>query len=547
LSGVGRPVAAPGAGTADTVAAEVARWLASVLPAGAALVADSRAVARGDAFFAYPGERADGRRFVEQALARGAAALVTEPAAAGAAWPVPHREVAGLKALCGPIAAAFHGAPSARLDVVAVTGTNGKTSCTQWIAQGLQALGRPSAVVGTLGAGEPDALEDLGLTTPDALSVQALFARFAARGASSVAIEASSIGLHQHRLDGTRVAVAVHTNVTRDHLDYHGTMAAYAQAKAALFAWPGLRAAVVNLDDPWHATMLAEVAPGVQRIGYRIDAPADAPTDGAGTGRTAGREGAAEGGSAACHPAAAQVDRLLVARAITPTARGTCIAIDGDFGAATFVTPLLGRFNVSNLLAVAASWLALGVGFEAAMARLERLRPVPGRLQAVAPEAGDGEAAPLVVVDYAHTPDALANALEALRPVARARGGVLWCVFGAGGERDPGKRPLMGAVAQRCADRVVLTSDNPRGESPEAILDAIEAGLSAPPALRDADRARALAAAVGDAASRDVVLIAGKGHEPYQEVAGVRHPFLDADHAARALAARRPTGEGAGA
>jgi len=542
VSGAGRAVAASCAGGAETVATEVARWLAGVLPAGAALVADSRAVARGDAFFAYPGERADGRRFVEQALARGAAALVTEPTA-GAVWPVPHRDVVGLKALCGPIAAAFHGAPSARLDVVAVTGTNGKTSCTQWIAQGLQAFGRPSAVIGTLGAGEPDALEDVGLTTPDALSVQALFARFAARGAAAVAIEASSIGLHQHRLDGTRVAVAVHTNVTRDHLDYHGTMAAYAQAKAVLFGWPGLRAAVVNLDDPWHATMLAEVAPGVQRIGYRIDAPADAAV----AGQAADRDGAADGAGAACHLAAGQVDRVLVARTVVPTDRGTSIEIDGDFGSATLVSPLLGRFNVSNLLAVAAAWLALGVDFEAAMARLGRLRPVPGRLQAVAPEAGDGTAAPLVVVDYAHTPDALANALAALRPVARARGGLLWCVFGAGGERDPGKRPLMGAIAQRWADRVVLTSDNPRGELPEAILDAIEAGLSTPPVLRDADRARALAAAVARAASQDVVLVAGKGHEPYQEVAGVRHPFLDADHAARALAARRRTGEGAGA
>jgi UDP-N-acetylmuramoyl-L-alanyl-D-glutamate--2,6-diaminopimelate ligase len=519
-------------------AADVARWLASVLPAGATLVADSRAVARGDAFFAYPGERADGRRFVEQALARGAAALVIEPPAASA-WPVPHREVAGLKRLCGPIADAFLGAPTARLDVVAVTGTNGKTSCTQWIAQGLQSAERPSAVIGTLGAGQPDALEDVGLTTPDALALQALFARFAAGGTVAVAIEASSIGLHQHRLEGTRIAVAVHTNVTRDHLDYHGTMAAYAQAKAALFAWPGLRAAVVNLDDPWHAAMLAEVAPGVQRIGYRIDLPADdvqaAP----------GRETGADGGSPACHLAAGEVDRRLVARTVVPTAQGMRIAFDGDFGAATLETPLIGRFNVSNLLAVAASWLALGMGFEQVISRLGRLRPVPGRLQAVAAEAG-GAPAPLAVVDYAHTPDALANALDALRPVARARGGVLWCVFGAGGDRDPGKRPLMGSIAQRCADRVVLTSDNPRGEPPEAILDAIASGLSAPPVLRVADRARAIAQALAQAGPQDVVLIAGKGHEPYQEVAGVRHPFLDADHAARGLA-RRSAGGSAGA
>ncbi len=529
---------------ASATAADVARWLRGVLPAGGALVADSRRVAPGDAFFAYPGERADGRRHVAQAIERGAAALVVESGGAPAAdAPVPQRRVAGLRRLAGPIADAFHGEPTARIDVVAVTGTNGKTSCSQWVAQGLHAAGRRAAVVGTIGAGRlvdgapGDAasagLEDTGLTTPDALSLQALFARFAADGVDAVAIEASSIGLHQHRLEGTRIAVAAFTNLTRDHLDYHGTMQAYADAKARLFAWPGLRAAVVNLDDPWHATMLAQVAPSVRRIGYRIEAPggagADAPAE--------------AGGSPACHLAAGEVDRLLVATSIEPATLGARIGLDGDWGRATLETTLLGRFNVSNLLAVAGCWLALGLPFDAVLARLGALRPVPGRLQAV--DAG-GAPAPLAVVDYAHTPDALANALDALRPVARARGGLLWCVFGAGGDRDPGKRPLMGAVAQRFADRVVLTSDNPRGEAPQSILDAIEAGLDAAPALREVDRARAIALTLGSAADADVVLIAGKGHEPYQEIAGTRHPFVDAEHAARALARRRRT-EAAGA
>lgn len=525
------PAVAPVRDTPVGLAAELAQWLRAVLPAGASLVADSRAVERGDAFFAYPGEHADGRRFVEQALARGAAALLVEAGAEPAAAAVPQRAVPGLKRLAGPIADAFHDAPTARIEVVALTGTNGKTSCSQWIAQGLQALGRRPAVVGTLGAGHPDALADARLTTPDALSLQALFARFAAQGVDVAAIEASSIGLHQHRLEGTRVAVAVFTNLTRDHLDYHGSMQAYQQAKAALFGWPGLRAAVVNLDDPAHPAMLAGVAPGVQRIGYRIDA-ADAV-------------GETSGGSPACHLAGG-LERTLVAASIEPAAQGMRIVLDGDWGRASFETPLLGRFNVSNLLAVASAWLALGVPFEAAVAQLARLRPVPGRLQAVAPE-GAGTAAPLAVVDYAHSPDALANALAALRPVAQARGGRLWCVFGAGGDRDAGKRPLMGAVAQRFADRIVLTSDNPRGESPQAILDAIGAGLSSPPALREADRARAIADTLARAEPADVVLIAGKGHESYQEIAGVRHPFLDADHAARALARRRTTGRGAGA
>ena len=510
-------------------AAEVARWLRGVLAPGASLVADSRRVAPGDAFFAYPGERADGRAHVAQAVARGAAAVVAEAGAPVDAQGAPLRSLAGLKALAGPIADAFHDAPTARIDVVAVTGTNGKTSCSQWIAQGLHAAGRRVAVIGTLGAGvlsdDGVVLDDTGLTTPDALALQALFARFAAQGVGAAAIEASSIGLHQHRLDGTRIAVAVFTNLTRDHLDYHGTMDAYAQAKSRLFAWPGLRAAVVNLDDPRHAAMLAEVAPGVERIGFRT---ADA-------GETAG-------GEAACHLAAGRVDRVLAATSVRAGARGMRIAIDGDWGAATVDTPMLGRFNASNLLAVAAAWLALGMPFAEACARLGRLAPVPGRLQAV----GADDGVPLAVVDYAHTPDALASALDALRPVAHARGGRLWCLFGAGGDRDPGKRPLMGAVAQRLADRVVLTSDNPRGEPPEAILDAIEAALAAPPALRDADRARAIAATLSRAAPEDVVLIAGKGHEPYQEVAGVRHPFDDAGHAATALARRR-SAEAAGA
>ena len=527
------------AGSDALATRQAAAWLTQVLAPGAALVADSRRVATGDAFVAYPGERSDGRAFLAQAIERGDAALLCEPAAsARAPVPVPCREVEGLKRLAGPIADAYHGAPTARMDVVAVTGTNGKTSCSHWIAQGLHAPDRPAAVVGTIGAGvlleagpgDPPsvALEDTGLTTPDALSLQALFARFAARGVGAVAIEASSIGLHQHRLDGTRVAVAVFTNLTRDHLDYHGTLAAYAQAKARLFGWPGLRAAVLNLDDPWHAEMLAEVAHDVPRFGYRIDAPGASAALGAATVRG---------------PAHGRIDRVLVATAIEPTFGGTRIAIDGDWGRASLETPLLGRFNTANLLAVTGAWLALGMSFEDAVARLGRLRPVPGRLQAV---TLDGLAGPLAVVDYAHTPDALANALDALRPVARARGGRLWCVFGAGGDRDAGKRPLMGAAAEQGADRVVLTSDNPRSESPQAILDAIRGGLTGSPAGCETDRALAIATTLAAADPSDVVLIAGKGHEPYQEIAGVRHPFLDAEHAARALE-RRHRREVAGA
>ena len=508
-------------------AREIAGWLRAVLPTGAALVADSREVRPGDAFFAYPGEQADGRRFIDRAIDRGAGAIVSEAggadaivagSAAAGGSAVPRRDVVGLKRACGPIADIYHDHPTAALDVIAVTGTNGKTSCSQWIAQGLQGLGRSCPVIGTLGAGRAGALEQTGLTTPDALEMQALFARFAGSGDKAVAIEASSIGLHQHRLDGTRIAVAVYTNLTRDHLDYHGSMQAYADAKAKLFGWPGLRAAIVNLDDPWHQQMLAAVTPGVLRIGYRIAAATDDPTSNAVSG---------------------QVDRMLIAGAIEPAMAGMRIELDGDWGSRSIVTPLLGRFNVSNLLAVMATWLALEVPFDEALAQASELQPVPGRLQSVTRPQGP---APLAVVDYAHTPDALSNALAALRPVAQGRGGVLWCVFGAGGDRDPGKRPLMAATVEGLADRVVLTSDNPRSESPESILDALQAGLHRAPALRQSDRAAAIASVMAQADANDVVLIAGKGHESYQEIAGVRHPFDDVEHAAMALARRSHNG-----
>jgi len=495
-------------------ARDVAGWLRSVLSADAALVADSRAVRPGDAFFAYPGERSDGRRFIHQAIASGAAAIVLEQDGwqHSAQVTVPHHLTADLKQLCGPIADVFYGCPSERLQVIAVTGTNGKTSCTQWIAQGLSAMGTPGAVIGTLGAGVPGGLSDFGLTTPDALALQALFAGFEQQGFEAVAIEASSIGLHQHRIDGTRIAVAVHTNLTRDHLDYHGTMQAYAQAKARLFAWPGLRCAVVNLDDPWSATMLQAKAPGVASIGYRIaddQAPANGPL---------------------------RVDRELVAVSVRYGSQGMLIELDGDWGPAQIESQLIGRFNVSNLLAVACTWLALGHTLDQVAHTLQRLLPVPGRLQPVA--APEGVPAPLVVVDYAHTPDALANALAALRPIATARNGRLWCVFGAGGDRDPGKRELMGQVAARDADQIVLTSDNPRSESPERILDAIALGLGKTAALRLSDRAQAIDHALGDAQDEDVVLIAGKGHEAYQEIAGVRHAFDDRICAQQALVKR---------
>jgi len=504
-------------------AVELARWLHQRLGEGARLCSDSRKVKPGDAFMAYPGERSDGRAHIASALAAGAAAVLME---APAPETLAHRglepqaesirEVRGLKSLCGAIASSYHGHPSDALEVVAVTGTNGKTSCTQWIAQGLQDLGMPCAVIGTLGAGlSGSALQDFGLTTPDALELQALFAQLRDQGdVPAVALEASSIGLTQYRLCGTRISVAVFTNLTRDHLDVHCTMQSYAQAKARLFAWPGLRAAVINLDDPWATTMLQALPNEVPCIGTSM-LPGVARTN------TIGRP-----------------VRCLIAQTIEQTATGLQVRLTGDFGEARFSTRLIGLHNVANLLSVCATWLAMGHALVECVAVLERLQPVAGRLQPVVPAETGQVSNPLVLVDYAHTPDALEQVLRAVEPLARARQGAVWCVFGAGGDRDRGKRPEMARVAQARADHVVVTSDNPRSEDPLCILDDIVAGLSSPAALIEVDRAAAIDWTIQRAHDHDLVLLAGKGHEPYQEIAGQRIAFSDVEQAKRALVQR---------
>jgi UDP-N-acetylmuramoyl-L-alanyl-D-glutamate--2,6-diaminopimelate ligase len=444
------------------------------------LSSDSRRCAPGVAFFAYPGERADGRAHIGEAIARGASAVVWEKAGFDwrDEWRVPNVPLAGLKQQAGALAHEFYGKPSESLWVCGVTGTNGKTSCSQWLA----ALLGHCAVIGTLGAGFPGKLSAAANTTPDALETQFLLRQFLEKGATAVAMEVSSHGLVQGRANGVRFACALFTNLTHDHLDYHGTMAAYGEAKARLFEMPGLQTAVLNLDDPFGVELARRLKGRVRTIGYSLE-PRDAP-----------------------------VEQKLLADA------GLRI-------------PALGRFNVSNALGVLGCLVANGIPLHEARQRLAGLPPVPGRMQAVG-------RAPLVVIDYAHTPDALENVLTALRPVARERGGRLAVVFGAGGDRDPTKRPLMGAVAARLADRVLVTSDNPRSEDPLAIIAQIERGIAAPHEV-EADRARAIEQAVLEAASTDVVLIAGKGHETYQEVRGRRSEFSDAEQAKKALA-RRP-------
>jgi UDP-N-acetylmuramoyl-L-alanyl-D-glutamate--2,6-diaminopimelate ligase len=492
------------------VSKEAARILGELAQLGVrvtGLVADSRAVAGGDVFLAYPGERADGRQFIADAVARGAGAVLWERD--GFAWPrglaAPNVAVADLKRQAGTLAAEVFGRPSEKLWVVGVTGTNGKTSCSQWIAQALARAGRKCAVVGTLGMGFHGALEENPNTTPDAVVLQRALRRFLDDGATCVAMEASSIGLEQGRLEGTRFACALFTNLSRDHLEFHPDMESYAQAKLRLFRAPGLAHAVLNLDDALGVRIAHTLAFGpVARIGYSL------------------ARGAA---------AASGLERWLEARDIALSSAGLAFRIESSWGAVDVATPLVGRFNVANLLGVIGVLLVAGLRLADIPGICARLEPPPGRMQRVG-----GGAAPLVIVDYAHSPDALDKCLTSLRDVARGQGGRLVCVFGCGGDRDRGKRPLMGEVASRHADFVVVTSDNPRSEDPQAIVADIMRGVRAPHAIH-VDRRAAIRAALAGARAGDVVLIAGKGHEPYQEIAGKRLPFSDVDEVRTALAA----------
>jgi UDP-N-acetylmuramyl-tripeptide synthetase len=496
--------------------AEALAWLRQ--QGVAAITVDSRQVpglaAQGAGFVAWPGAARDGRAFVAQALKDGARACLVEAEGAEAFGFADARVAAvkGLKALSAEIAHGFYGEPSAQLKVVAVTGTNGKTSTSWWTAQALNALGQGCGVVGTLGVGRVGEVVSTGLTTPDPLTLHATFRHFVDQGLKAAAIEASSIGIEELRLHATHIAVAQFTNFTQDHLDYHGSMAAYWQAKRALFDWPGLQAAVINLDDEMGSPLLAHArVRGLACWSYGIEG------------------GLNEGARLLAHRVSHQPGGL----AFAVTERDE--SLQGKQDEALVQAPVIGAFNVSNLLAVIGALRALGVPLAQAAEACSGLRGVPGRMEIV-PAPVD---APLAVVDYAHTPDALQKALEALRPVAQARGGRLWCVFGCGGNRDPLKRPLMGAIADQQADQVVLTSDNPRGEAPAFILSQILAGVPG----RDGvdvieDRRAAIDHALVAAAPQDVVLIAGKGHETHQEVAGQRSHFSDVEEAARALRQR---------
>ena len=452
----------------------------------ASLAADSRRCAPGVAFFAYPGEKADGRTHVGDAIGRGAAAVLWEQDgfAWRDAWRVPNAPVRGLRQEAGRLAHEFYGRPSEALWTCGITGTNGKTSCSHWLAALLGEQGVKTGLIGTLGAGFHGALSGALNTTPDALEVHRLLKAMRDEGAGAAAMEVSSHGLVQGRVNGVRFACALFTNLSHDHLDYHGSMQAYAEAKTRLFETAGLGAAVVNIDDPVGATIAART--GVRTITYGFSDKAD-----------------------------------LRAAAV----RGSKVQISSKWGTSEVTIGAVGRFNIANALGVLGCLIVYGIPFKDALPLLARLPAVPGRMERVAD-------APLVVIDYAHTPDALEKVLAALRPAAQERGGKLAVVFGAGGDRDATKRPAMGAVATRLADRVLATSDNPRSEDPAEILRQIGVAES------EVDRARAIERIVFEAAAKDVVLIAGKGHEAYQEIAGKRLPFSDAEVARAAVAKR---------
>ncbi|MDZ7866074.1 UDP-N-acetylmuramoyl-L-alanyl-D-glutamate--2,6-diaminopimelate ligase [Acidovorax sp.] len=484
---------------------DAVQWLRSRVTG--TLQTDSRLIGPGDGFIAWPGAATDGRAHVADALVRGATACLVEQAGVQA-FALEGEHIAalpGLKAATGPIAAEWFGHPADRLDVLAVTGTNGKTSTASWLADALNLLvgsagGKGCAIVGTLGLGRPPALTYTGMTTPDPVRLQRAFAQFVDEGLSACAIEASSIGIAERRLDGTRIRVAVFTNFTQDHLDYHGSMADYWLAKRELFGWSGLEAAIINVDDPAGAQLHAELA------GSALD----------------------------LWSIALDAEARLVARDVALGQQGLRFIVVEGAERHALQTRVIGQYNILNLLGVLATLRSLGVSLADAVDACSRLQPVPGRMQRLV-AAGQ----PLVAVDYAHTPDALDKALRALRPLADERGGQLWCVFGCGGDRDAGKRPLMGAVAQQQADRVLVTSDNPRSEDPAVIIHQILQGTIAGASVQpEPDRAAAIAAAIGQADALDVVLIAGKGHEDTQEAAGVRLPFSDMAHAQAALQAR---------
>ncbi len=461
------------------------------------LKTDSRKVGAGDAFVALSGARTPADHYLGQAIAAGASVILLESLQAGECYEsegalvVP---VENLRDRLGKIADRFYEHPSQRLRLIGITGTNGKTSVSHYIARLLQETGTPCGVIGTLGYGMPDALQEASHTTPDVVQVNRVLSKIIAQGGRAAAMEVSSHALDQGRVDGLTVTGAVFTNLTRDHLDYHGSMEAYGAAKARLFEREELHFAVINFDDPFGRQLYEQLDGKCDRVRYSLHE--------------------------------AQTELWLTQ--ISQTNGGFTATVDGLWGAFEVSASILGSFNVSNLLAAMATVLSLGVPLDRVQVAVGRLEPPPGRLEPFA-----GANGVRVVVDYAHTADALNNALAALRPHVTGR---LICVFGCGGDRDTGKRPEMAGEAERGADLVFVTDDNPRSEDPAAITDQILKGFTSPEDVTVIhDRAEAIRQAIALAQPGDIVLIAGKGHEAWQEAAGQRIPFSDAEQVRHAL------------
>lgn len=488
---------------------DLIQYLKSIAPQ-AQLQSDSRLVKNGDIFFAFPipNSNGDGRRYIQNAIDQGASAIIYEAnnCVLDVDCKVPSRAVHELILQLGFIANAWHDYPDQAMYTVAVTGTNGKTSCTQWIAKALSILDESCAVVGTIGVGHYKngiltSIQDTGFTTPDALQLQAQLARLQSERVNALAIEASSIGLHQGRMNGLHLDAAIYTNLSLDHLDYHQTMSAYAAAKAALFDWTNLKIAIINMDDEFGQTLIKkhEENSALKIIAYGIE-----------------------------NSMASQADQIIASQ-IHTNYQGTSFFVESPFGSGQIKTQMIGRFNVSNVLSVLALLLSRGLGWDKAVNIIEKLEPVKGRMQQLGTQ---GQA--LVVVDYAHTPDALEKTINALNDLVQEREGELWCVFGCGGDRDTSKRAPMGQIAQK-ANHAIVTSDNPRTENPSKIIQDILQGMSEK-AIAVEDRASAILYAIKHAKVNDVILIAGKGHENYQDINGRKIPFSDEEHALLGLA-----------
>jgi UDP-N-acetylmuramyl-tripeptide synthetase len=464
------------------------------------ITADSRQVKPGSLFVAYKGDSADGRAYISDAINHGASAVVWEKDGFvwNTTWKIPHQPILGLKKEIGAIASEFYGTPSNQLWMVGVTGTNGKTTCSHWLAQAFSALGLQSAVIGTLGNGLLSDLSKTNNTTPDAVVLHGLLAEYLAQQAKVVAMEVSSHGIDQGRVNGVNFDVAVFTNLTRDHLDYHGDMKAYGEAKKKLFTWSGLKTAVINRDDAFGLSLADELsALGTKVITY-------------------GLNDAFVGENDIAISSMKLSDAGMTLEVVTPQ------------GKAIVSAPVVGQFNAYNLLAVLATLLASDIALADAVIALSGIRPVVGRMQ----QCGGGKH-PLIVVDYAHTPDALEQVLKSLR-AQLTPSSELTCVFGCGGDRDQGKRSLMGKVATGLANRVIVTSDNPRNESAASIIHAVMTGAGNN-AKSIENRSEAIRYAINHSKKGDVVLIAGKGHEEFQEIAGVKYPFSDIKEAQEAL------------